>query len=406
MNGSATFFPFNKKREDRNKVTESNETLPMRSVLITALNLFLCSLLIPLALAGSETAAYALSLAACLTSTIVMFTSSKKTSHAVFYTIGMVIFLGMSILPLVPALVLGTVVAIGSGAALISSAKGWQKVIVPVLAILSVIASAIICGDILIATISLAVFIPTLALGISSRNKASFSTSAIAGAAAMIFTVLVAIGALIFAMFGSLTVDTLLQAVDTVAADLISSTEISMKELLGLEVNEAMRNMIVYVVDYYINVSIGLLIAACLVVSYFALKIEQNSLEAHGIDRLIDEHTTTLSVGIIPALLFVAALVMSFSLDAFNNASIVAIVADNICIILFPALLVMTSRAIRELPRKLGFIGLLLSGIIVLLIMVALYAFPMAIALVGAIFVIFEHIDSWAKEHYSKGENQ
>ena len=406
MNGSGGFFPFVKKHKLNNTVRESNEVLPVRSIFVSALNLLLCSLLIPFMLSGNETATYALSLIVCLSSTIVMFTSAKRISHAILYTITMVLFLGTVVLPLLPALLFGSVVAIGSGAALISTGKGMQRIITPIAAALAFIVSIIVCGDVLIALTAFALYLPVFALGIASRKKASVATAVISCTATLMALAALATVSVVYATCGSVSPEAINQCIDSISADLMLQTEATMKELMGLEVDEAMRNMMVTVIDYYVNISPGLIIAACTVASYIALKIEHNSLEAHGIDRLLDEHSTKLSVSVITALLFILATVLSFSIDPYNDTSIVAIVADNICLILGPALLIMTGRALRALPGKLGFIGLLIAGFITLFMILAFYAFPMIVALVGAVYVIVINVDAWAKEHYRKGDNQ
>ena len=66
----------------------------------------------------------------------------------------------------------------------------------------------------------------------------------------------------------------------------------------------------------------------------------------------------------------------------------------------------MALEAIRFLPTRLGPIGLILSGLLILAMIVGLFSFPMLIPLIGAFYVIVRAIDVWAKEHYSKGENQ
>ena len=146
MTGCGSLFPFAKKQGTRRRTSETNDTLPMRTTLISALNLLLCSLLIPFMLGGSETATYVLSLAICLTSTIVVFISAKKMSHSIIYTAALVLSLGLLTLPLLPALIFGTVVAIGSGASLISTAKGWRHSITPIVVALTLIISIIFCN--------------------------------------------------------------------------------------------------------------------------------------------------------------------------------------------------------------------------------------------------------------------
>ena len=406
MTGQGGFFPFAKKQETRRRVSESNDTLPPRTAFISALNLLLCSILIPFMLGGNETATYALALAACLTSTIVVFISAKKISHAVIYTAALVLSLGMFTLPLLPALTFGTVVAIGSGASLISTAKGWRASLAPITVALSLIISIIVCGDIIIAITSLAMFVPTVVMGIASRKKSAVSVAVIAGSASMLFALILALLATLYEIYGEISLEAINHGIDSIAADLITYTEMSLDELMDIEINEAMHNYVVEMVDYYINLSPGMMIATCTVISYLAHKIELSTLEVHGIDELLDDNTTELSMGIITPFVYVIALVLSFSLDPHNNVSVVAVVADNLCLIFAPGLLVMASRVIRILPGKLGFIGLLISGALILFMILAFCYFPMSIPLVGAGYVIAIHIDAWAKEHYSKGDNQ
>ena len=308
--------------------------------------------------------------------------------------------------PLMSALLLGSTVTVGSSAAIVCSGKRAMNLIVPAAAISAFATSLVISGEPMIALTALIPFIPVFSLGFATRRKTTLSFSVICCAASAAAVLLAIAAYSVCSVYGTLDVESVNRAVDDVSAYLLPLVEQSVAELFAMEVSEAIRAYSLAVINAYINSITGIAVAACIVFAYLSHKVEFNTLYSHGVDDYVDEQTSKLTVGILPSAIFIIALILSFSLDPYNGTSIVAVVSSNICTILFPALLLMALEAIRFLPTRLGPIGLILSGLLILAMIVGLFSFPMLIPLIGAFYVIVRAIDGWAKEHYSKGENQ
>ena len=406
MDGSKGFNPFANINRRPVRDRESNEFLPARPTVITALNLLLFSILIPLALVDGGTLTYALSLLTCLTTVVVNFASARKTSHAVIFALALGLSLGMFAHPLISALIFGATTATGSAAALVCSGKKVLNLAVPFVGIAAFVISLVICKEPIIALTAVIPLIPVFALGFTTRKKVSLSTSVVCCAAVTVAVILAIAAYSVYSLCGSLDLDSVNRTVDAISEYMTPYVEQSLAELLGMEATEAIHSYAVTVINTYINSAPGLIIAACLVFAYLSHKVEFNMLYTHGVDEYIDEHTSALTVSLYSAVIFIVALVLSFTLDPYNETSIVSVVASNICTILFPALFLMATEATRFLPAKLGPIGLILSGLLVLAMIAGVFFFPMLIPLIGAFYVIVRAIDVWAKEHYSKGENQ
>lgn len=407
MNGTNNYSAQNGNIGTDEQAIKGNEYLPIRPTILAVFNLLLCSLLIPFTLSGNETLTYGLSLLTCLISTVVVFTLAKHIFFAILYTALLALFLGSVTLPLLPALIFCPVVAIGSCAALFCSGRGFLKLVFPLIIAGSFVIPLILFKDPMLALSAIIIYLPVFALGISSRNRASATGSVVACTVALVAFIALVIGFTVNDLYGTLSPAVLNQAIDDLIALTVEYAEQGLELFTELEVNEAMHNKLLSEMDSYVNLSFGAITAICSVFAYLAFKIEHSMLDVHGIDSYGDDNLKKITASVITAFLFVIALVLSFSLDPHNNTSIVAVVAENICIILFPALGLMTLEAIRYLPSRLGLLGLILSAAVILLIIVAVFfSFPMIIAVVGAVYVIAVKVDAWAKEHYSKGENQ
>jgi hypothetical protein len=173
-----------------------------------------------------------------------------------------------------------------------------------------------------------------------------------------------------------------------------------------LEYNVAIRKELILAIEAYFNSAIGLVMALCTVVSFIAIRTQNSLFEAYGLDELLTPKTTTVTVSVTAAVIFAVASILSFSLDSSNNLSIVGVVSGNICLALAPGLTLMGFRAVKELPKRLGRLGIILSIALALAILFLTLTYPTFIAVVGAIYVVALAIDAWAKKFYSKGDNQ
>lgn len=398
---------------DEHKFRSTNEkrwavsdNLPPYLVIMTAIDLLAASLMIPFLLRGYQYLTLGTSAIVCLLSVLIVFYSHEKKMKAVTFLACMAMLFVFFSSPVIPALILGLVTSVGAGAALICSAKKKLKLIIPAFMAVSFILSVVLCQDFLIAAIALIPFLSAFAIGFASRCKASLTT-AVALGATVIFAALLAVAAvLIYFNYNAIDPDTVAAAAHDVAAELTRLFEQTLSEYGQIEITALIHKAIVYTVDTFINLSPGIAIAICTVISYFAVRSEHNLLAANGVVKFVDESTSELTLNVFTSAVFIAALVLTFAKDPLGEASMVATVALNLCIILSPALVLTAFEALRWLPTKLGIIGLILDGALIVFVLISLSSFPLIIPLIGAAFIIIKCADDWAKEHYKKGENK
>ena len=178
----------------------------------------------------------------------------------------------------------------------------------------------------------------------------------------------------------------------------------------GYEITEELRDVLMLSVEETIQQCVsavaGIAIAICACVSYAAVTFQQKIFAAYEIDERLSPEETTFTLSVTAALVFAVAFILTFSVDSFNRVSIVAIVSSNLCIALTPALSLMAFRAIKAFPRRLGPKGLLLSIALIGITVFLFSSFPVILPIVGAIYVVVNAVDTWAKDFYAKGDKK
>ena len=389
---------------ERMKRWTSGELLPPYLAILTVVDLLASSLIIPFMLCGYSYLTLGISAAVCLLSVLISFYSSEKKIKTIIFAGCMAMLFGTLSSPVVPALALGEITAIGAGAALICSGRKQSRIALLLAAATAFLVSLIASREIMTAALATVPFLTVFAIGIASRRKASLTTSVACGAA-VLFTATVAIAAnVIYANYGAIDPDTVHIAVDDLSAFLCDLSEQAILEYGEMTLTGSIRNLIRDTVDTCINLLPGITIALCTVISYFAIKAEQEILTANGVTHYIDRNTSAVVLNVFTSAVFILATVLSFTQDPFGERSIVATVALNICIILSPVLILEAFEALRWFPMRLGIIGLILVVLLIIFAVISLSSFPLIVPLIGASFVIVKNVEGWATEHYSKGD--
>ena len=375
----------------------------MRSLITLSLTVLLSSLTCAFVTAGFFDATIATSWMTCMLCAVVMFITSKKPFHAVLKTIALGLTLSLFGYPIVPALIFGSIISIGAYSALICSSKKTGLLLPILLPFISYAISLAVTLDPIISLAALAIYIPAILMGIATRRKAGM-TSAILVCASVLFAIAVSVSALALCYFyGSVSQSAAESFTRDATKFVINYYQESFQMIEGLEFSNEMRQLIVLAVNTYVNSAVGIAMAVCASVGFISLKLQHRLFEAYGLDEYLTEKATTLTVSVAASFIFAIAFIMSFSLDSFNQTSIVAVVATNICIALTPAFFMMSVKAVKALPKRLGVIGLLLSIAITFTVMFFFTASPFILPLVGAIYVILGAVDTWAKDFYGKG---
>ncbi len=384
----------------------ANATLPTRIAIILALTVFCTSLTFSFTAAGLADAATAVSWAACVLCSVVMFMTSHRFSQAIWKTIALGLTLSLFSYPIIPAMLFGSIISMGAISALICSANKQRALIPILLPVISYTISLAVTTDPLLSLITLIIYLPALPMGLTSRRGASM-TSTILSCAAVIFGIFAGFAALIlYAYYGSVSVEAANALIDDFTALTIYYSEQSFAQLGYIEFDESMKKALILSIDAYVNAAVGIVMALSACSAYAALKLQHNLFAAYGLDAHLSPKATNLTVSVAASAIFASAHVMSFAVDSTNRISITGIVCANICIALAPGLAMMGIKAIKALPLRFGIKGVLISIAIVAAVIFLFAASPLLLPLVGAIYVIIGAVDLWAKDFYGKGERQ
>ena len=384
----------------------SPDRIPKIPTLCILLTILASSLVIPAIYSGDEVIAFYISLGACLFCGICLFFSSKRISGAIWTIILMVFsayFVGS---PILPALIFGGLISVGLGSALIRSASKGQALIFTLVFPAAYALAFVITRSSVLAVFSLALLFPILSMGLAGRLSASKTTSIVTCAATVvILTVSVTVWA-IFSAYGQFNREVIDTVIDVIKADAIALTEQMLVSSGQIELTEAFKRELATAVDLYVNMSAGSLIAVTLVASYISHSIHCNLFKSFAMDKYLTEKSTTLTVSVSAAIVFIVSYILSFTTDSHGNISLTAIVGGNLAVILAPVLFITGLSAIKSLPKKFGLFGFIIMIALFILIFSMFSQLPIILALIGAFSIIFINVDSWAKEHYGKGENK
>ena len=381
-------------------------SMPVRTIIILSLTTLLSSLTFAFVSAGLFDATIVTSWISCVLCAIVMFITSRKIFHAVLKTVALGLTLSLFGYPIIPALIFGGIISIGAFSSLVCSAKKTEVVLTALLPLVSYAIAVAVTLDPIVSLAAFAIYIPAILMGIVTRRGSGMTTATLICASAL-FAIAAGMGALaLYYYYGSVSRDAAESFTRDATSFILAYYEESFNMIEGLEFTNEMQQMIILAVNAYVNSAVGLVMAICASVAFIALRLQHKLFRAYGLDEHLSPEATTLTVSVAASFVFTIAFIMSFSLDAFNQSSIVAVVATNVCIALTPAFFMMSVRAVKALPKRFGIIGLLLSAALTFAVMFFFTASPFILPLVGAIYVILGAVDTWAKDFYGKGDKK
>lgn len=383
-----------------------NGTIPTRTLALISLTAISTSLTIASLLGNNADAALLASWLCCMLCASVMFITSKKISHAIFKALGLALTLSFFGYPMIPAIIFGGVISIGALAALICSAKRSLVFLLVFLPAASYALALALTADPLIALSALAVYLPAIPIGLTSKFKGTMATSTVAGASVLAIMLAGVLALTLYSLYGEISSAVIDTIIEEFTAETIAYTKESFALIGEIEYTPAIEKALILGIDTTVNVSAGLAIALCTCASYRAVKVKNSIFSAYGVDEHLSEEATTLTVSTTAAGVFSISFILSFALDSANRSSLFAVICTNICIILAPGLALMGVRAIKAAPKRFGARGVLLSFALTLAIAMLFLTSPLLLSLVGAIYIILRAIDVWAKDFYGKGENQ
>lgn len=365
----------------------------------------LFSMLMPLLFGNSQTHLEIWAWAMVVACVLFAWFLVKKIRWTFLTVLMSLIFVSFSGSALIPAIVLGAVYGVCAYSTLIC-ACGKKNIFFPIVTpLLAYAVSLVLTLDPVRSLFSLVFMIPALALGLASLSKSDLNTSVLACTVATIVPLIAFFAISTHSRYGSLS----LEAMMSIASDIRTFFETFTEEYISFvgqtELTQSLYSEISEMVNSYVNLAPGLIVAFCLSVSFVIHSLKNDLLEAQGFDQEALLKSRTLSVSAVTALVFLVAHIMSFTTDASNNTSFIAVVFGNISFMLIPCLALTGIGAVMILPKKLGILGIIPIALLIILLFNKFSSFFILLALIGAFFVITRKIDSWAKEFYNKGDN-
>ncbi len=392
----------------RRSVSKANKRL--RNLLILSLCALFCSFCIPLSFTDSKLTVFA-AWVALVISVAFLIISTKKVLVTVLSALLIFFVVNLTGSPLMPALVLCTVIPGALTAAVASdrSVRHLPLVLALLLFPLSYGISFLLTGELLIAASAPLVLLPGLILALFKRFKGEPKTALVCAAIPLIVATITVAVLTIYIHYGRLDLETFSLATEQITEELVKALRPKYAEL-GIPDNHALSVMLHTMIATCVNLLPGLITALSLVAAYLTGSLQTGV--SHALlfteeEKEADE-PAKLSVSSYAALLFLIGYILSFATSPAGTESFVGVAATNLCVILGPAMLYAGIDGLRTLSQKgpggfLGVVGILFAAFL----SASMYAisFLVIFALIGSASILLIAVDGWAKEHYGKGEN-
>jgi len=373
---------------------------------ILSVTAWLFSLLVPMLFGNSQTNLEIWSWAMAVACVLFAWVLVKKIRWTFLVVLICLMFVSFSGTPLIPAILLGAIVGVCAYSALVCACGRRNLLFVIVTPLLIYFTSWVLTLDPIRSLYSLAFIIPALALGLASLAGSDLNKSVLICTVATIVPMVALFAISTYSRYGGLSLETMTSA----ATDVRSFFEDFAKEYVSFvgktEITEAIRSEIAEAVNSYVNLAPGLIVAVCLALSFVIHSLKNDLLEKQGYDQKALVRSRTFSVSAVTALLFLISHIMSFTTDAANKTTFLAVVFGNVSFMLIPALALVGMASIASLNKKIGILSVFVFAFLIFVLFNATSSFFILVALIGAFAVILRNIDSWAKDYYGKGDNR
>ncbi len=399
--GSASF----KSRADKTSLRKNCNKIFTRFAIFSFICLAL-SLTFPLICIGGESVGLLTILLSLISGAVILYTSRSFLGIVV---VGLFYFAVFSFTgsTAVPALAVSTVALCGIYSALVAETSLPQtSVAVALLPITSFAASFALTGELFISLVPMAAFIPAFVSGITARRNGGRKDVISAFAAAAAIELILASAAYIHIKNGALSPEIIKSSADYLRASTAELLKTAVLRTGNVPLGDEIISEIALLSGEMINCLPGLFAILLLTAGFCVQKIQHSLFERSELEELQNKSGEQLRASSLSALVFIFSHICSFSSGASNDGSVFSYTAMNISLILLPLMLAVGVGFLASLPHKIGFLALaiwigaiILSGLLSSSVITVL-------ALIGSFYTLIICVDSWAKDHYSKGEDQ
>lgn len=375
------------------------------SYTVMALAIVILSLPLPLAAIGS-TLTKGVAWASCLVSAALTVFTSRRFSSVILVSFVFTFFISSLGDPTAVAIVYGAVISAGIFSAAIAEAKRIHLVFLISAPVIASLLSYVITDSIAVALAPAVVLLPAILLGIGSRRRMCRTHAIALFAAVSIIELLLVVSAYIYSQNGTINAEVIDHAVEYLRGGIEWSFRDAIAQVGAAELNENLLLQIREMSLTMINTLPGTVVMIFLALGFVVQKIAASLFESYDKEELLYAASEPIDASLTTALVFVAAHVLSYTSSPSSAPSFFAVASTNLSLVLLPVLLCIGFRVMGDLPKKIGFFALVAWIGAVLLANVMGESILTVLALIGAFYILFVRTDSWAKDHFAKGEDQ
>lgn len=395
---------FSAHADNGTKRTQGDKVIA-RSALLSLICLIL-SLPLPLLVSMPELARI-LSLPFSLLAGAVLVYSLRKVSAIAVLTLAFVFLTSYTGSLTLPALILSTAVLCGVYSALVSETeKPFTSVMISLTPIASCAAAFALTGKAIISLLPLALFLPAAVMGPVTRRGGSRLSAISAFAAVCAAEIALISAAHIYIQNRAISAELIGSSADYLQSQIKLALENAILRAGNVALSEDIISQISLMSQEIVNCLPGLTVAILLVAGYFVQKLGGSLFERFELEELQNKAGEQIHASAVSALVYLFAHICSFTSGASGSVSFFSVAATNISLILLPLMLCVGGEFLLSLPRKIGFLAILIWLGAVLLSMLLSGSIIYVVAFTGCFYTVITSVDIWAKEHYSKGEDQ
>ena len=391
--------------DNASRVQYDGNALSQKHVLVLALLTALFALAPSLSLSAT-TATDAVAWLICLAFGALVLISSRRFLSIFLLAFVLTFFASSTGSAASVALIVGTISACGIYSALSATLRGGNITFLALIPALACAGAYALTQNVGLVIAVLAIFPPSLCMGIILRRGGS-RVDAIAGFAALAAIEIGGIVLLhIYMAHGIISMNTISGAASYFRRATEELFTVSIEIVGGVAITEDIALMITDMAVTMTNLLVGITCASVITMGFFAQKIQHSVFERFELEKLQNESGAPIKASVAAGLIYVAAYICSFTTGSSGSISFMSVAADNVGLMLLPLLLCVGFSCLTRLPKKIGLLSLLAwLGVAVASYMLSSSIIEI-IALVGAFYTLLLNVDSWAEEHYSKGGDQ
>ncbi len=401
--------PLTREQERRDMFSERTKRQKDRKTVISyvcmAMIIPILSLILPLSLTGSKIIV-PVAWVTCMIASALLVLLVKSFGGIAICTLAISFSLSYLKDPVPVVVVLGTVLVAGLYSAATAAAEKKNIALVIGTPFLSAALTFAVTQSIPLTLLSLIYLPPALAMGLTARRGLGRTRSIAVFTATAAVELLLAVIGYIAWQNGTINEDVIENAVVYLQSSIEWALRFAIERTGAVKIDETLLIEIRALGASAINLLPGLLATCLLTVGFFAHKTQCSLFSRFERDSLLESSETPITVSCTAAIVFLVAHVFSYTSGASHAPSFIAIAAENLSLILIPALLLIGWEKVAALPKKIGFLAIAVWIGIVLATNALSASIISVLALIGAFCIIFAATDSWAKDHYRKGEDQ